>query len=969
MAPVSLPPGFRFHPTDEELVAYYLKRKINGRPIELEIIPEVDLYKCEPWDLPGKSLLPSKDLEWYFFSPRDRKYPNGSRTNRATKAGYWKATGKDRRVNSQMRAVGMKKTLVYYRGRAPHGARTDWVMHEYRLDERECETASGMQDAYALCRVFKKSAVGPKIGEHYVASSSNNQISSDHSSGIDLYSEGRCEDLDSSDYQMPMDTCSPSIGQGPPPNTHGASDENWMRYLSEEAFSYNNNNPSFPNCGPITYPPSKVDIALECARLQHRFSLPPLEVQDFSNGGFFDMKVPQSSTTLGNTNQQDILQEILSVAQASKELINQESWGGSYHTPAGDDFSFHQPHAIGSSSRFAEAQWEHQNASTIAIGGGDEEFKVERSLENLRWIGMSNHDLEKSFLEDYKTVPIENISGFQRTEGNEDQAETGHGDKFSRFNDMEEPVGDNDDAQFESFLAECVVEGDFSDPPSFEMYEDKKVQINHGMLVSTRQAAETFFHQIVPSEVVKVYLNPVTIHTYPTNSPEKPQKSGLFGNFMAFVGEKFTRTHHAVRPCKKLAVSFVIAVIAFVLTYCLYFEVLFFVGWAYILGPPLEGASAAAPTVKVGNTSKVEDAAYFHIYYGQTFKVIKNGFDGKSYLLIQNNTRMASRTKYCTSRIKSFVIPLSNYSLDADYFPVSFFELLGLLGSLKGITSEQVASPCVLELYNEGQIELVNKTDPQQLSQFAAHFIANMVQAQTCNFATFVPIAEDFPIQRAEWIKYLGVFANMEVRANQVYDTIKENYLCLTKLAASKTASFKPTVAWIEYNDGGWSFTKETYKLQFVEDAGGVNVDDSINRITYNTSIPDDLEAFHAILCTTDVVIDGTYTSDPVNYTKSSFLHNIRVEDESCFAFLANQSLWRYDKRIQNNISLDWYDGAVSQPQVVLADLTEALFPSGNYTTSYFRNLAKDEEFISLSPEMCNRNSTTPMEPIIIPCK
>ncbi|KAJ3692889.1 hypothetical protein LUZ60_011984 [Juncus effusus] len=157
MAPVGLPPGFRFHPTDEELVNYYLKRKIHGQTIELDIIPEIDLYKSEPWELAEKSFLPSRDPEWYFFSPRDRKYPNGFRTNRATQLGYWKSTGKDRRVYSQKRAVGTKKTLVYYRGRAPQGIRTDWVMHEYRIDETElCESNTGIQDSYALCRVFKK---------------------------------------------------------------------------------------------------------------------------------------------------------------------------------------------------------------------------------------------------------------------------------------------------------------------------------------------------------------------------------------------------------------------------------------------------------------------------------------------------------------------------------------------------------------------------------------------------------------------------------------------------------------------------------------------------------------------------------------------------------------------------------------------------------------------------------------------
>ncbi|CAN7128663.1 unnamed protein product [Brassica rapa subsp. narinosa] len=163
MAPMSLPPGFRFHPTDEELVAYYLDRKVNGRTIELEIIPEVDLYKCEPWDLPEKSFLPGNDMEWYFYSTRDKKYPNGSRTNRATRAGYWKATGKDRAVESKKMKLGMKKTLVYYRGRAPHGLRTNWVMHEYRLTHLPSSSpSSSIKESYALCRVFKKHIQIPK---------------------------------------------------------------------------------------------------------------------------------------------------------------------------------------------------------------------------------------------------------------------------------------------------------------------------------------------------------------------------------------------------------------------------------------------------------------------------------------------------------------------------------------------------------------------------------------------------------------------------------------------------------------------------------------------------------------------------------------------------------------------------------------------------------------------------------------
>ncbi|XP_076908487.1 NAC transcription factor 32-like [Bidens hawaiensis] len=168
---LELPPGFRFHPTDDELVTHYLCRRCASQPISVPIIKEIDLYKFDPWQLPDMALYGEK--EWYFFSPRERKYPNGSRPNRAAGTGYWKATGADKPIGKP-KAVGIKKALVFYAGKAPRGVKTNWIMHEYRLanvDRSASKRNNNLRlDDWVLCRIYNKKGT---LEKHYVTDNNN----------------------------------------------------------------------------------------------------------------------------------------------------------------------------------------------------------------------------------------------------------------------------------------------------------------------------------------------------------------------------------------------------------------------------------------------------------------------------------------------------------------------------------------------------------------------------------------------------------------------------------------------------------------------------------------------------------------------------------------------------------------------------------------------------------------------------
>lgn len=159
-------PGFRFHPTEEELLNFYLRSMVFGKKLHGDIISFLNIYRHHPTELPGLARI-NGEREWYFFVPRDRKHGGGGRPNRTTENGFWKATGSDRKILSlsdpKQMLLGVKKTLVFYEGRAPRGRKTDWIMNEYRLPD-----ACSQPQEIVLCKIYRK-ATSLKVLEQRAA--------------------------------------------------------------------------------------------------------------------------------------------------------------------------------------------------------------------------------------------------------------------------------------------------------------------------------------------------------------------------------------------------------------------------------------------------------------------------------------------------------------------------------------------------------------------------------------------------------------------------------------------------------------------------------------------------------------------------------------------------------------------------------------------------------------------------------
>ncbi|XVF72917.1 hypothetical protein PTKIN_Ptkin12aG0159300 [Pterospermum kingtungense] len=140
--------GYRFHPTDKELVDHYLWNKILDRDSLVQAINEVHgIFNIDPRELARCSKIKSADQVWYFFSRRE----DNKRVNRKTDKGFWKMTGKPRTVKGK-RGTALKKSLVFYEGRTPNAKWTPWVIHEYTFTSTALENKEGI----FLCKLKNK---------------------------------------------------------------------------------------------------------------------------------------------------------------------------------------------------------------------------------------------------------------------------------------------------------------------------------------------------------------------------------------------------------------------------------------------------------------------------------------------------------------------------------------------------------------------------------------------------------------------------------------------------------------------------------------------------------------------------------------------------------------------------------------------------------------------------------------------
>ncbi|KAM3243589.1 hypothetical protein ACQJBY_055500 [Aegilops geniculata] len=169
------PPGFRFRPSDDELIRYYLLPKLQGRGhAPNRAIIEHNVYQCHPDELVGMYRGRGEGRSFYFLSPRVRRYDNGDRPRRDTDdgRGRWKVSTGKKDMGQEKKVAGDGTTrycmsvLNYFESPRGGGRKSEWLMRELTVPAYEIKLPKDggpggkTLDRYVMCKIYLKDDKG-----------------------------------------------------------------------------------------------------------------------------------------------------------------------------------------------------------------------------------------------------------------------------------------------------------------------------------------------------------------------------------------------------------------------------------------------------------------------------------------------------------------------------------------------------------------------------------------------------------------------------------------------------------------------------------------------------------------------------------------------------------------------------------------------------------------------------------------
>ena len=337
----------------------------------------------------------------------------------------------------------------------------------------------------------------------------------------------------------------------------------------------------------------------------------------------------------------------------------------------------------------------------------------------------------------------------------------------------------------------------------------------------------------------------------------------------------------------------------------------------------------------------------FAVEYKNNYKVIRvatpwpGAESALEYVLVQCGT--PAPAGYAATQIIEVPVP-TIATMSTSYLP--FLDSLGVLDRLVAVDDvTYVNNPTVLAKAEAGEIAQVGygagvnveqllDLDPAIIMTYGSGSPDYDAHPVLLNAGLHAVVnaewLETSPLGRAEWGKFIALFFNQEAVAEDQFAAIAQRY---TELAAQAAAvESKPTVMTDSEYQGSWYVAGgNSFTAQYLADAGA----DYLWAADESTgSIPLAFEVVYDTAAAADYWINVGF----VNSLAEMAAADARYAD---FAPFQNGNVWNNNKTQNANGGNDYYESAVANPDVVLADLISIFHPEllPDHETVYFQQL------------------------------